>query len=372
MKYYHIIIVIYVMSIHHAVAQKIIPLYDHQELKECKISEYASSIHYVPLETRDECLLGEELEVIATSEYLFVHDFKEDIIYRFDGKTGKFLNRVGKRGEGPGEYKKLFGFYVDDLVRKCFLLDTYASHIYVYDYEGKFLEDISGPYAPCRMERVGDRYILNNSLYTQTKKELFLLDLQGKLLKTKALSTTSRIGFMVWPPFFYKHDGHCYYKNFLSENIYSIDDKLNKQPAYQIDCGKKAINSKEDQYDLHKGNLVKNKIVIGPIKGYKDNLYIPYYSDEAYFAIYNINTGETFTVGRGREAGWIDDISGGPLITVPYSIYVYDSCVPGQLISVIAPTELSHPEQYGDSEFGRLLQEVDEYSNPVVRIVTLK
>lgn len=356
----------------HAFAQEIIPLYKNLHFKECKVSTYASSIRYIALETKENCLLGEELEVIASRDYLFIHDFKEDIVYRFDSKTGRFLNTIGRRGQGPGEYKKLFGFYIDDQDKKCFLMDTYVSHIYVYNYEGEFLQDISGPYAPCRMERVDNRYIVNNVLYTQTKNELFLMDLQGNLLKKSILSTTSRIGFMVWPPFFYKHEDLCYYKNYLSENVYSINSKLEKKLVYYIDCGKKAINSKEDQYDARKGNLVKDKIVIGPIKGYKENLYIPYYTDKECLAIYNIKSGELFSVGKEDKAGLIDDLSGGPLVTIPYSIYTYDSCVAGQLISVIPFTEVEDLTLYENTPFGKVLKKMNEDSNPIIRVVILK
>jgi hypothetical protein len=353
------------------VAQKIVPLYKNLKFIECKASEYISAVKYIPLETKTECLLNDEIEVIATSQYLFVHDFKADVVFRFD-IAGRFLNRIGRKGQGPGEYKRLFGIYVDDAFKKCFLLDSYSSRIYVYSYDGKFLQQYSGPYNPSRMERTGDNYVLNNELYTQNKKELFLLDMNGKIVKQSALQINSRIGFMLWSPFFYKHSGLCYYKNYVSDNVYRIDDKLEKHVVYRIDCGPKAINPKENQYDPNKGYLVDNKLVVGQIKGYKDNLYITYCTDKHCFAIYNLRTGNVFSPGKDYESGFTDDLTNGPQIKVPYSSLIYDSCVEGQLVSILYCSDMKNLNLYNNGMFGQILKRVNEDDNPIIRIVTLK
>lgn len=97
-----------------------IPLSKNLSYRECKVSDYASSIRYVSLETKEECLLNEELQVIVSSQYIFIHDFPADKVYRFDANNGKFLNTIGKKGQGPGEYKRLFGFYVMKPVKSVF------------------------------------------------------------------------------------------------------------------------------------------------------------------------------------------------------------------------------------------------------------
>ena len=64
--------------------QETIPLKDALSLTECRVSEYASSIEYIPLENSEECLLSTELEVVATFQCIFIRDAKENMIYRFD------------------------------------------------------------------------------------------------------------------------------------------------------------------------------------------------------------------------------------------------------------------------------------------------
>ena len=121
--------------------QETIPLKDALSLRECKVSEYASSIEYIPLEDREECLLSNELNVVVTAQDIFVHDAKENKVFRFD-KTGKFMNLMGKRGQGPGEYNRIFGIYADDSSKECFLLEPFSNRINVYDYNGTFKRNI--------------------------------------------------------------------------------------------------------------------------------------------------------------------------------------------------------------------------------------
>lgn len=356
-----------------SVAQVKISLSENMNLKECKASDYISSIQYIPLETTDNCLLGGELQIIATPQYFFIHDFNEYKVYRFDAVTGKYLNLIGKRGQGPGEYARLQGLYIDDSEKKCFLLSN--AGIYVYGYDGRFYQRISIPtYCfPTRMERIGNYYILNNALYPETKKELFLMDLKGKILKEKELTDKSRMGFMIPNPFFFKLNNQCYYKNDLTETIYSLDEKLNLKPAYWIDCGKKAFNPKDNQYDLASGrNLAKEKIVIGSVKGYNNNLYIIYYiNNKRHFAIYNMKTGGVFSTGKNGSSGLTDDLTYGPLITPPDNTSLYDSSIPGRLLYWVIPSDID-TSQYQKGEFGKIIKQIDEDSNPIIRIINLK
>lgn len=348
-----------------------IPLVKNLSYKEIKVSEYVSAIKYVPLETKRECLLNEELQIIATSQFIFVHDFLADRVYRFDANSGKFLNTIGKKGQGPGEYQKLFGIYVDDVQKKCYLMDSYANKIYIYYYDGKYVTVYSGPYAPNRMIKIDNNFLLNNLLYTQTKNEMFLIDQNGKVLK-KARLPEKKYGLILWPPYFYSHNGQIYYKNYVSDYIYSIDKSLNKKPAYFIDLGKRSINPQENQYSLDKGSIIDDlTIVIGEIKGYKDNIFIPYCTDKRSFAVYNTETKKILSPGKKGESGFIDDLTNGPLVKIPYSSYLFISTLENQLISVIYIPEIEN-EKFQSGTFKKVMDKLDIDSNPIVRIVTLK
>ena len=159
----------------------------------------------------------------------------------------------------------------------------------------------------------------------------------------------------------------------MTEYIYSIDDKLKCKKTYWIDLGKKQIKSEEDQYDLKKGHMNKNKITISTISTHKDLMFIPYSNNKGCFAVYNTASKKIFSPGKDGKTGFIDDLTQGPLVTAPCAFCPITSLQKNQLVDYIKMSDLD-VDDYSDGEFKQFLKKhkVDEFSNPVVRLVNLK
>lgn len=68
-----------------------------------KFSEFAEAVEMVPLEFTDESILGEIKKVVLSEDFIFVMERDNSAgIYTFD-RSGKFLYRIGSRGQGPEE-----------------------------------------------------------------------------------------------------------------------------------------------------------------------------------------------------------------------------------------------------------------------------
>ena len=80
-----------------------LPLRQNDQL--IKLSELADSIRYIPLQTTDSCLIGSIDKLLQTDKDKFVIVDKETAVavYLFD-KNGRFLNHIGRQGQGYGEY----------------------------------------------------------------------------------------------------------------------------------------------------------------------------------------------------------------------------------------------------------------------------
>lgn len=126
-----------------AMAQKKIAFAEGvDEQKEIKLSEVASGVKYIPLETTAESLLDKDiLNVTFAGDYLFVCDFVN--LFQFTPE-GKFIRKIGKAGEGPGEYaKSILAVTYDEDAKQIFISDFRKGKVLVYSFEGKYLYDIN-------------------------------------------------------------------------------------------------------------------------------------------------------------------------------------------------------------------------------------
>ena len=94
-------------------------------------------LEIVALETTEESLLGSVGKLLEVNDKYYVLDYVNKCVLVFD-ETGKFSHRVGRVGQGPGEYSALSDFIVDTKNGYIYLL-TNSSTIYAYDNGGDFL-----------------------------------------------------------------------------------------------------------------------------------------------------------------------------------------------------------------------------------------
>ena len=81
----------------------VIPLAKNiSQLSEIKSSQFIDQFEYIPLETNEKCLIGNDYHALVLKDYILIYHIK--YCYVFDKRTGKFLFELSKYGRGPGEY----------------------------------------------------------------------------------------------------------------------------------------------------------------------------------------------------------------------------------------------------------------------------
>ena len=99
--------------------------------------EVFGELEYVALETTPECLIpdlpGLQSPVVTEND-IFIRSGAD--IFRF-GRDGKFLNRIGHWGRGPGEYLSATQMCVGEATGEVFVHDVLNKGILVYDYDGR-------------------------------------------------------------------------------------------------------------------------------------------------------------------------------------------------------------------------------------------
>ncbi|MEL5895198.1 6-bladed beta-propeller [Bacteroides sp. GD17] len=89
------------------------------------------SVLVIPLETRDDCLIGEVSKVICRNGRIYVGDAMRQAVCVFD-MSGKLVTRICSFGNGPEEYLSVTSFTVhgsgiiiyDSFTRKLFFFDS--------------------------------------------------------------------------------------------------------------------------------------------------------------------------------------------------------------------------------------------------------
>ncbi len=125
------------------------------------LSESAEKLEIVPLEMTDQSMLGEIRRIQVTDHNIWIDHGREFYIYRFS-RTGKFLNRIGSIGQGPGEYVNYLTFLVDEDKKEVYIFST-NNGVLVYDFEGGFKKQISDFQTMVGMfSSIYKQYILND------------------------------------------------------------------------------------------------------------------------------------------------------------------------------------------------------------------
>ena len=222
--------------------------------KEIMLNELASDLRYVPLETTDDCLMNNEFYIMQyTGE-----DIITSGIFHFD-KNGKFLNKIGSKGQGPEEYLQgLFAF--GDWKNKLLYVQNWTT-LTCYGFDGTFVRSVPTP--QLNMGAAGlfdENHILySNDIYYADKANpirLYMVDSQNGKTVSKwrgHLEENKKYGMILTSrDFMYNYDNSLFYKPALENVIFKILSPKKRQLVYKFDCSGKDIDVSADEVDPKK------------------------------------------------------------------------------------------------------------------------
>lgn len=142
------------------------------------LSSVVDSVSYVKFEVTEESLIGRAHRILFVNDKYFIHDFPSKSIMIFD-HNGKYLNKLSKYGQGPGEYLVPESFCVDN-EDNIYILETSLKRILKYNSKGEFvaaicdIEDFPGS----DMSYIDGQFLLcmPNYMNDKFRRGIFLLD----------------------------------------------------------------------------------------------------------------------------------------------------------------------------------------------------
>lgn len=99
------------------------------------LSMLTEELQIVPLDNRDEALVGGWVRTTVSDNYILVSNNRQ-VPYKLFGRDGKFICTVGSFGQGPNEYQLTYAEQLDEAHNRIYIMSWNADKILVFDLKG--------------------------------------------------------------------------------------------------------------------------------------------------------------------------------------------------------------------------------------------
>lgn len=195
------------------------------------LSSMLSYLEFVPLETRDDCLIGRIDVVKKRANRYYV--LSQSLLYIFD-EDGKFLSKINNVGQGPSEYKAICDFDAD--AEQVYLLAP--DKLMYYGFDGNLRKEVAVELAWGTIRRIKGGFLGYAGKPMSDGNGLVYMDEEGKVLKS-AMPLDEHSGSSLridWPAY---KKGHYIHQVSRSNELYVFDADAEEFYTMQaIDDGK--------------------------------------------------------------------------------------------------------------------------------------
>ncbi|PKO98456.1 MAG: hypothetical protein CVU13_09870 [Bacteroidetes bacterium HGW-Bacteroidetes-8] len=379
------------------------------------LSDVATEIRYIPLETKKESLISNVNKIYFENDRIYL--FTNNNIVIFDS-NGKHLLTFDRRGNGPQEYNYISSNDVDphnsNILLHAFCSDQTAS-ILTYSPEGtllsRYLSDSIQNVLNTKFFKLDDnKFIIKYPISIVDSVEAYakVFDSSGTVVKRlykpkldyykkkydRLIELSGKNGVMFALEKNYRVYPLAYrYKEFLrfffyeNDTIFSIDRSLNYSPVYVVNFGKyknpeefDGHYSKGDHISLERGICYETDNFILMEFNLRSFAHEPLETvspngkgsskNTKSFALYDKNSGELTLMNTPMPAkpGFKEDFESGP----PF----FPSCLSSEMyaISIIYPDKLKSFAQSNpvSPKLKSIANNLNEFDNPVVVLVKMK
>lgn len=342
--------------------------------KEAFLNEVFEEIEYIPLETREECMIDYIRNMSLSESYALIFSNDKLLLFRRDGR---FVRTIGQRGNGPDEYVFVQRTFLDDEKRRIEVFVRGA--VLLYSYDGEFLEKINISNKEFALVKEKDYYIGQRSRpyypFGEDIYSLFKYDQEYRLVDSMPTLTprevTSGKMFIVWVLPNLVHTGErVLFREPYGDTLYSINAELQAKPFAVLNTG--SLRLTEDlMYDESKKDELQNRLFIWSyyvsrkntiltefsVRGNRYQTFLPEGSSEVYSAEWKDAEGNTV---YGYQSAHF------PTLKLGFNFgegFLFSSIQALQAREAIVPEEGLSEEMYAQ------IKNLDESANPVLVIL---
>lgn len=359
------------------------------------LSRIASDVEYIALETKEDCMVRPVVRYYFTDSLIFIKNF--DHILKFS-HNGKFIERIGTSGRGPGEIDlaRNLSFLPDQKI--LVVQKNYQRELLFFSFTGELIKtlDYEHHIENFRILPNGN-FLTYESGASGTEDVMFCImnenwDTLSTIRNyTKWTSTPSSIqimiGYPVFEPFYFSQNKH-HLKSMYNDTVYEISsDKI--EPEYFINLGKLKLP------DI----LRPERLGVSQLQKFRDNGHNYYFaqvfeaSDKIFIGAFNYGESESskyliynkikkectlLTDYENKSTGFVNDWDGGIDFWPTGQLndnQVFMPITPLQFKELLSEKTVENNEiKYRESKSRllNLISSMDETDNPILMVVTLK
>jgi len=160
---------------------------DENREQSIPLSALFKNVRTIILETSDECVIGRLTDIQVFDGFIFILDSSSAKSLFVFNTDGKFIRKIGRFGQGPGDYNSIYDFSLDTENRIIFLCDN-RNRIHKYYFDGTYIHTIKIQEPDSEAYRIqfyGGRLYLSQLWWKKAKDDLLLLEIDandGKIL----------------------------------------------------------------------------------------------------------------------------------------------------------------------------------------------
>lgn len=369
---------------------KVIDLLTEPKSEITRVSDIATDIDYVPLQTTENSLVDSITKIVTCDNKVYIRNGSDDIVCF--NREGNFLFKLNKPGRGPGEYTYITDFDISSDNKILIVLSN--GKILVFNNTGTefiFKNSISlNPLVPTnsypsKISMIQGTTIILLSVDPNKGSEKFLsilINTDGDTLYFKPNSyrfekvdkTTRR---MSNESLHYDFENKVCFKEEFSDTVFFVNRETNElQPRLIFDSHGKGFPPRvryDSEYGKKYGNELYWVYLIAETSRYI--IYTYEHNRTRNKIVYDKTADKKFKIAL--KDALEDDINGGPVIDPDFCCEskVYSSVNALTLKKYVAgerfnKTKVSDPER--KIELKKLADSLNETDNPVLIIVTPK
>ena len=256
-----------------------------------KFSDLIRDYKFIPLETTDECLIGQVDKIFLKDDKFYIFDSKKTKAILIFSLQGKFIGKISKMGRGPGEFAHAIDFCIEPSTNNIAILDE--NYLKYYKDDGTFVKKTLLPYFGEKFEFPDKGHI---AFYNREPgQRLIITDTLGKIEKSYFEYIKETIVLLHIPFIQSPKEGLLYLTN-LDYTIYKITGNQ-LSPHFKIDFGNHMFTS-ENLPELRENRRNEDKFYnINYYFESPNTIFIIFlYNRTSYLLIVNKKTNKTIVI----------------------------------------------------------------------------